>query len=148
MNNENRTFNVADLELGRVFTTAGIQAEYLEAHDTPQGTLYQFRVESTTFWTDATGAPLVAGRYPQLYTVADLVPFDLDRALAGAPVRTRDGRKVDELHLFRTLASSHCMYAAYCVYAVVDRMVLSYTQDGRYWTQPGVDDDQDLFMVY
>lgn len=147
MNNENRTFNVADLELGRVFTTAGIQAEYLEAHDTPQGTLYQFRVESTTFWTDATGAPLVAGRYPQLYTVADLVPFDLNRALAGVPVRTRDGRKVGELHLFRTLASSRHMCAA-CVYAVVDRRVLAYTQDGRYWFQPDGDHDLDLFMVY
>jgi hypothetical protein len=32
----------------------------------------------------------------------ELIPFDLEKALAGDPVVTRDGREVTEIHYFKT----------------------------------------------
>lgn len=52
--------------------------------------------------------------------------FDLNAALEGQPVITRDGRKVTELHHFKSYDGD------YPVYAVINNAVLSYTKEGKY----------------
>lgn len=65
-------------------------------------------------------------------------PFNLNEALAGHPVVTRDGRKVTQLHLFD-------VSNPYCLWAVVGGGILSFTREGAYttFTRESV---YDLFM--
>lgn len=63
--------------------------------------------------------------------------FNLERALAGEPVVTRDGREVFQLHLFKDT-----YYAP--LYGVIGGHVYAFTQDGRYGGKH--DTVHDLFM--
>ena len=66
-------------------------------------------------------------------------PFDLEKALAGAPVVTRSGVPVSEVHYFETVTRQ------YKVFAVVTGEVQSYTESGRYTRR--VEHAFDLFMA-
>ena len=69
-------------------------------------------------------------------------PFDLERALAGDKVVTRDGREVTEIHQFKTVSS---MYEIYCV---VNGVVYAVSQEGVYcYSKDGEVDKKDLFMA-
>ena len=65
-------------------------------------------------------------------------PFDLERALAGDKVVTRDGREVTKIHQFKTVSS---MYKIYCV---VNGFVYAVSQEGVYCYSEV--DKKDLFM--
>lgn len=65
-------------------------------------------------------------------------PFNLEAALAGEPIETRDGRKVTELHYFKTSGES------FSVIAIVDGYSHSYTTNGGY--QLYRDHELDLVM--
>lgn len=61
-------------------------------------------------------------------------PFNLKAALAGKPVETRDGRKVTEIHHFKTITG-------YCsVIAVVDGIFQSHRANGQWGDSPGYND--------
>jgi hypothetical protein len=67
-------------------------------------------------------------------------PFDLERALAGDPVVTRDGKPVTQLTHFKDVANwrdSLC--------GVVDRSICSWQENGRYC--PSAPYSKDLFMA-
>lgn len=65
-------------------------------------------------------------------------PFDLDRALAGEAVETRDGRKVTELKLFQEIERP--------VAAVIEKgRILSWSKSGKYYNE-GEESHIDLFM--
>lgn len=66
-------------------------------------------------------------------------PFNLQEALAGKPVVTRDGRKVTEIYHFKTGTS------VYSVHACIDGCIREYTQRGTYY-ETGNGSDFDLFM--
>lgn len=66
-------------------------------------------------------------------------PFNLQEALAGKPVVTRDGLKVTEIYHFKTGTS------AYSVHACIDGRIKEYTQRGTYY-ETGNGSDFDLFM--
>lgn len=51
-------------------------------------------------------------------------PFNLERALAGAPVVTRDGRKVEQLVCFLGIKEERC------VYGVIDKCLYAFTMNG------------------
>lgn len=74
-----------------------------------------------------------------------LLPFDLDKALKGARVVTRDGREVTQLHLFVTSRS------IYPLIGVVDDLdeIQHWHRDGRFYL--GNDDSLsrrlDLFLA-
>ena len=55
-----------------------------------------------------------------------LKPFDLQAALAGKPVVTRDGIKVKEIHQFKTVDGNRN------IVAIVNGGMLSYEQNGKY----------------
>ena len=65
-------------------------------------------------------------------------PFDLERALAGDKVVTRDGREVTQLTKFNSVGE--------CLAAVVDGELITWGEDGRYWAN-GKDSGLDLFMA-
>ena len=65
-------------------------------------------------------------------------PFDLERALAGDKVVTRDGREVTQLTKFNSDAD--------CLAAVVDGELITWGEDGLYWVK-GRDSGFDLFMA-
>jgi hypothetical protein len=69
------------------------------------------------------------------------LPFDLAAALAGAPVVDREGNKVIELHLFKTVTK-------YPIVAIIDKHgdIRSYTRSGAFLND-GQPNDFDLFMV-
>lgn len=67
----------------------------------------------------------------------ELIPFDLDRALAGDKVITHDGREVSQLTLFCTKEG------AYSLCAVIDGRIYNFTRDGKY----GGECKYDLFMA-
>ena len=67
-------------------------------------------------------------------------PFDLERALKGEPVITREGRKVSELHYFET-----CDDPGECVVTIIDGEMLLYYKDGNYFDDKTTEDD--LFMA-
>lgn len=69
----------------------------------------------------------------------DIIPFDLEKAIAGEPVVTRDGREVTELHLFKT-STNDCQKVG----ALVDGMIVGYTESGNYYRD--IEDGRDLFM--
>jgi len=66
-------------------------------------------------------------------------PFNLEKALAGEPVVTRNGEPVSEVHYFETVTRQ------YKVFAVVTGEVQSYTESGRYTLR--VEHAFDLFMA-
>lgn len=68
-------------------------------------------------------------------------PFNLEKALVGDPVITRDGRKVTDLHYF----SGH-FATAYPLFALVGKNVLSYTTAGSYH-EICLESRDDLFMA-
>ena len=65
-------------------------------------------------------------------------PFDLERALAGEPVVTRDGRPVTQLTLFEGIEG-------YCLFGVVDAAVRRWLIGG--YRNYGLNSSEDLFMV-
>jgi len=66
-----------------------------------------------------------------------LKPFNLEEALAGKPVQTRDGGEVTQLTLFKT-------NAIYPLLAVVDGIIKTYTDAGTLTVK--TPSDYDLFM--
>lgn len=71
-------------------------------------------------------------------TEKKLIPFDLEKALAGEPVITRDGREVTQVTLFEC-------ESRYPVYAVVDGAICSFTKTGSDYDN-GQSSQYDLFM--
>lgn len=65
-------------------------------------------------------------------------PFDLNKALAGEPVVTRDGREVRELHRFKTANRG------YELVGLVDGNLRSWFKSGAF-THDGIS-QEDLFM--
>lgn len=61
-------------------------------------------------------------------------PFDLEKALAGEPVITKEGKEVTQLTYFDTIER-------HCLYGVVDGEVYSWNIDGKIFIDP------DLFMA-
>lgn len=67
-------------------------------------------------------------------------PFNLEEALAGKPVVTRDGRKVTEIYHFKTASDE----TKYVLYAVIEGAIHTYLLNGFYMSR-GIN-DTDLFM--
>jgi len=67
-------------------------------------------------------------------------PFNLEKALAGEPVVTRDGRKINDLHFFHTLTRD-CK-----LYGVINNSINAWTHEGK-WLSTGVEQPEDLFMA-
>ena len=65
-------------------------------------------------------------------------PFDLERALAGDPVVTRDGEPVTQLHVFEGIEG-------YCLFGVVDAAVRTWLIGG--YRNYGLNSSEDLFMA-
>lgn len=70
----------------------------------------------------------------------NLKPFNLERALAGDPVVTRDGRPVTQLTYFRARNTT------YKLIGVVDDDVESWSDRGETWSKGGIT-NSDLFMA-
>lgn len=66
--------------------------------------------------------------------------FNLDLALQGHPVCTRDGRKVTEIHYFKTLIKPHV------VACVIDNMLMMHLENGKAYSFD-IESDSDLFMA-
>lgn len=66
-----------------------------------------------------------------------LLPFDLQKALAGDPVVTRGGRPVSQLIKFE-------VSGPYCVHGVINDSVKTFTVDGRFNIR--MESGDDLFM--
>ena len=66
-------------------------------------------------------------------------PFNLEEALAGKPVVTREGKKVTELYLFKTMKN------AYRLFACIDGKVVQCTIKGEFYTV-SEESPYDLFM--
>ena len=66
-------------------------------------------------------------------------PFNLEEALAGKPVVTRDGRKVTELYLFKTAGTN------YSLHVCINKSLESYTQEGKFYNTDR-ESIHDLFM--
>lgn len=64
--------------------------------------------------------------------------FNLEEALAGKPVITRDGKEATQLVLFKTVG----VYPLLCV---ADEELLSYTKEGNH-VMSGTESSYDLFM--
>lgn len=71
----------------------------------------------------------------------NLKPFDLEKALAGAKVVTRDGREVSEIVLLKTLRSGR-----FPVITVVNGMREEYAMDGTY-NEEKSESNYDLFLA-
>ena len=65
--------------------------------------------------------------------------FDLNAALEGQPVITRDGRKVTEVNYFKSYVGP------YPVHALINNDFCTYTKEGKY--QNNDDHRLDLFMA-
>ena len=65
-------------------------------------------------------------------------PFDLQKALAGEPVVTRDGREVTQVTSFNAKS-------AFCLAAVVDGAIVNFTWNGKHSLSS--ESNHDLFMV-
>lgn len=64
--------------------------------------------------------------------------FNLEQALAGKPVVTRDGRIVEQLTKFDTSDE-------FCIFGVVDKKIYSYLENGNQWNT--IESEEDLFMA-
>lgn len=69
-----------------------------------------------------------------------LLPFDLQRALAGDKVVTRDGREVTQLHFF------DLPNADYPVFGVMNNEIHSWPKNGQI-RRDGIQSNGDLFMA-
>lgn len=69
-----------------------------------------------------------------------MIEFNLEKALNGAKVITRDGREVTQLTLFNATSDG------YCLYAVIDNVIVSFTKDGYYNEEKKLS-GYDLFMA-
>lgn len=69
----------------------------------------------------------------------DMEPFNLERALAGDPVVTRDGRPVAQFAIFKAKGRD-------TLYGVLDEYVSSWTPEGC-WSVDGEELPNDLFMA-
>ena len=67
--------------------------------------------------------------------------FNLEEALAGKPVITRDGRKVTEIHHFKTVSDDE----KFSVFSVIDGIVYSHYANGSYLSNEA-NSGSDLFM--
>jgi hypothetical protein len=67
-------------------------------------------------------------------------PFNLQQALAGAPVVTRDGRKVEELHYFKNVTKGD-----FPIVGVIDGRLESFTESGNF--NVSNISESDLFMA-
>ena len=65
-------------------------------------------------------------------------PFNLQEALAGKPVVTKDGRKVTEIYHFNTAETTHP------VYACIDKHVYIFREEGTFYDN--YPSHLDLFM--
>lgn len=68
----------------------------------------------------------------------NLKPFNLDAALQGAEVVTREGQKVTEIVWLKTLSYPHNLFA------VIDGHLHAFNKQGRSYAD--IDHDNDLFM--
>ena len=68
----------------------------------------------------------------------EYLPFDLEKALAGWPVVTREGIPVTQLQLFDT-------YSDYPLYVVLFGGVVAFTKNGQYIKTQG--NKNDLFLL-
>jgi hypothetical protein len=68
-------------------------------------------------------------------------PFDLEKALAGEPVVTRDGQKIIEIHYFKYVKTKFPLV----VHIENNSSVDHYTIKGK-WTDDFVNEELDLFM--
>jgi hypothetical protein len=67
-------------------------------------------------------------------------PFDLEKALAGEPVVTKNGQSVSQLTLFSLTKDD------YCIYGVIEGRIQRWVRSGQY--DVNVENhDLDLFMV-
>jgi hypothetical protein len=69
-----------------------------------------------------------------------MTKFDLAKAIAGKPVKTKDGRTLSELHLFSSGIKRP-------VVGLVegDDILTEYTREGKYWLD-GIESSYDLSM--
>lgn len=67
-------------------------------------------------------------------------PFNLERALAGDPVQTKDGKPVTQLVLFNEVDDN------YPIRAVIDGCIHSITVCGKFWGNNS-ESGMDLFMA-
>ena len=67
-------------------------------------------------------------------------PFNLEEALAGKPVVTRNGRKVLQLIKFN-------MESEYCLFVNVEGIIEKYKIDGSYGLYDSFEYPEDLFMA-
>src|SRR5271154_6575118 len=72
--------------------------------------------------------------------VSKLKPFDLEKALKGEKVVTRDGREASQFVKMEGIMSP------YSVVFVLDKGIKSFREDGRHWGI-GNDSSDDLFMA-
>lgn len=70
----------------------------------------------------------------------NLKPFDLERALAGEPVISRNGRKITEIFHFKTAQAN------YSVRVVMDGILYDLTVNGNF-DFSGKESENDLFMA-
>jgi hypothetical protein len=70
--------------------------------------------------------------------MTNLKPFNLERALAGDPIVTRDGRKVTEIYYFKTCTEVNC------IVCIIDGEKLCYRINGEWSIQ---EHKLDLFMA-
>jgi tellurite resistance-related uncharacterized protein len=68
-------------------------------------------------------------------------PFNLQKALAGEPVVTRDGNKVTEIHNFST------RHGEMTVFAIIEGCFLTFNNNGKHYSSEFVDSNFDLFMA-
>lgn len=71
-----------------------------------------------------------------------MIKFDLEKALAGDKIVTRDGREVKQLIKFNGIHTGN-----ECIYAAVDGRVLEFQESGKYDKHSRCDDNEDLFMA-
>jgi hypothetical protein len=69
-----------------------------------------------------------------------LIPFDLQKAIDGEPVITRDGRAVTELHYFKSAD------VGFPIYTVINGAVCRHNLSGDY-SETNCYDARDLFMA-
>ena len=68
-------------------------------------------------------------------------PFNLEKALAGDPVVTRNGRPVTNIHRFNDLNHNRRLYG------VIDGKLCSFLENGRFSSYELSETDHDLFMA-
>lgn len=71
-------------------------------------------------------------------------PFNLEKALAGDPVICRNGKKVDELHYFK---SADIKDDCQCIVTVIDTVIRAARKTGLRNSFGKGEDDEDLFMA-